>query len=500
MLLGIALIPVILVHIPPLVDYPNHMARMHILADAGRSPWLSQYYEIHWDILPNLAMDMLVPPLTRFVSVETAGKVFIGLTFALLVGSVMTLHAALHRRWSPWPLLAVFFLYNSVFLWGFLNYLFGLGLALFACALWMILRKRPAALVIPVFSLVTTILFFSHLFAFGIFAMVILTYEFAQWWNHRRETARTLETPGWKALPGIALALLLLTMAPTFKSNPDDYPLWLRGSPPPSAVTLSPLTVKLESLKGTIRTEHQGLDRVTALALIGLAGIGLVLRRWCVLPSMYLPLVLVAVAAAVMPSTIGTTALVDIRLPIALVLLTIASSDWPITRRRWLVPVALILSTLFVVRMTAITDHWRETDRHYTQFVQQLDRLPEGARLLSAIMLASYYEWSPRASRVPEPMPMVNLSCWGVIRRAVFVSNLFSAPGQQPVQLTPAVRPLLTVEEFLLHAAPIPWNLISAQYDYVVVRRSQRLTPPVPLTFIPVGSGDEFQFYRTERR
>ena len=45
------MIPVILVQIPPLVDYPNHMARMHILADAGRSPWLTQYYEIRWNIL-----------------------------------------------------------------------------------------------------------------------------------------------------------------------------------------------------------------------------------------------------------------------------------------------------------------------------------------------------------------------------------------------------------------------------------------------------------------
>ncbi|MBI4002730.1 MAG: hypothetical protein HY348_13230 [Nitrospira defluvii] len=140
------------------------------------------------------------------------------------------------------------------------------------------------------------------------------------------------------------------------------------------------------------------------------------------------------------------------------------------------------------------------TGCYYSQFVHQLDRLPEGTRLLSAIMLASYYAWSPVESRIPEPMPMVNLSCWGIIRRSVFVSNLFTAPGQQPVQLTPAVRPLLTVEEFLVHAAPIPWDLISTQYDYVVIRRSQQLKPPVPSNFTPFGSGDEFQFYQTARR
>lgn len=123
---------------------------MHILADGGQSVWLRQYYEIHWDLLPNLSMDVVVPPLTRFMSVERAGKVFIALTFALLAGGTMALHAALHRRLSPWPLLA-FFLYNSVFLWGFLNYLFGLGLALFACALWVRLRTGSTRFVVPLF-------------------------------------------------------------------------------------------------------------------------------------------------------------------------------------------------------------------------------------------------------------------------------------------------------------------------------------------------------------
>ena len=39
-LLGIALIPLTLVRIPPLVDYPNHMARRQILSDAGHSEHL----------------------------------------------------------------------------------------------------------------------------------------------------------------------------------------------------------------------------------------------------------------------------------------------------------------------------------------------------------------------------------------------------------------------------------------------------------------------------
>lgn len=498
-LLCIALVPLSIVEIPPLVDYPNHLARMHILADGGHSFWLRQYYEIHWDLLPNLSMDVVVPPLTRILSVEQAGKVFIGLTFALLAGGTMALHAALHRRWSVWPLLAFFFLYNSVFLWGFLNYLFGLGLALFACALWVRLRTGSARLVIPLFVLIGAVLLCAHLFAFASFALVLSTYELAQWWHRRNHTVRPAEHPGWKTTPVLIIPLLLLSLAPTFKVTPEDYPLWLRGSPPPPLVSFLPLASKVEALKGTIRTEHRLLDRITVIMLVGLMAIGVVRRRHFVLPSMLFPLAATALAALVMPNTVSTTALVDIRMPLVFVLLAVASTNWGEVSRKWHLPVALALGALFVVRIAAITEDWRETDRHYQQFKQTLDQLPEGARVLSAVKLASHDNWSPAEGQIPEPMPIVNLSCWGIIRRSAFVSNLFTAPGQQPVQLTPAFHSLLTVEEFVLHAAPIPWGHMAAQYDYLVVRRGQRLTPPVPADFVPFGSGDAFQFYRTGR-
>ncbi|CAE6789271.1 MAG: hypothetical protein H8K06_18965 [Nitrospira sp.] len=499
-MLLIALIPLVLVHIPPLVDYPNHLARVHILADNGQHPLLRQYYEIHWDLLPNLAIDILLPPLLTVVSVETAGKLFLGLILTFLAFGTIALHRALHQRWSPWPILAFFFLYNSVFLWGFLNYLFGLGLALLSSALWITLRDRSARLLIPLFSLLAVVLFFAHLFAFGVFALVVLSYEGASWWSHRHAGGRFMETSLGKALPTTVLPMILLILSPTFRTNPADYPFWLRGLPPPPAVTFLPLNVKVEAFKGVLRTEHQGLDRVSAVLLVGLVGVGLWRRQWSLRPSMYLPLAATLGAALAMPASIGTTAVVDIRMPVVVVLLAIASSDWPNWRRRWFVPVALAFSLLFVMRMAVITEGWLETDRHYRQFIAALDQLPEGTRLLSAIKLASYDANSPRDSRIPETRPMVNLSCWGIIRRSAFVSNLFTAPGQQPVQLTPPMRSLLTVEEFLAQAVPIPWDRFRTQYDYVVVRRTQTLRPPVPSDFVPVTQGEEFTLYRIPER
>jgi hypothetical protein len=70
------------------------------------------------------------------LGIETAGKLFIGMTMALLSGSVIALHYVLHRRWSWWPLLT-FFLVNSILFWRFLNYLFGVGSTILFFLAWI---------------------------------------------------------------------------------------------------------------------------------------------------------------------------------------------------------------------------------------------------------------------------------------------------------------------------------------------------------------------------
>ena len=65
----LALAPVLMYPLPPLADYPNHLARMHVIATIGSDPDLSRHYDIHWQIIPNLIMDMVVPLLTRVTDI-----------------------------------------------------------------------------------------------------------------------------------------------------------------------------------------------------------------------------------------------------------------------------------------------------------------------------------------------------------------------------------------------------------------------------------------------
>lgn len=135
-------IPVLTHKLPPLSDYVNHLARMYVIDAEGKDAYLDRFYEIHWQIIPNLMMDMVVPTLARIVNIYLAGQLFLISIFVLMVSGTLALNRALTGRWSALPLVVVPLLYNNLLLVGVANYLFGIGLVLWALAAWVELRER----------------------------------------------------------------------------------------------------------------------------------------------------------------------------------------------------------------------------------------------------------------------------------------------------------------------------------------------------------------------
>src|ERR1043165_182453 len=63
--------------VPPLSDYVNHLARMQVIATLAKNAQLAQFYEINWQVIPNLTMDVIVPPIARVMNIYLAGQAFI---------------------------------------------------------------------------------------------------------------------------------------------------------------------------------------------------------------------------------------------------------------------------------------------------------------------------------------------------------------------------------------------------------------------------------------
>jgi hypothetical protein len=175
----VLLAPLTLVDVPPLLDYPNHLARLFVLAFVSNDPIIARFYEPHWGIIPNLALDLTVPPLLRVFPIHIVGRAVAGLILLLPVFGAVAYHRALSGRMSYWPLTSVLFAYNAASLRGFLNFITSIGFALLFAAAWVAWRERRPLLAVLICSAGAVALFFCHLTGLLFFAVLIGAHELA---------------------------------------------------------------------------------------------------------------------------------------------------------------------------------------------------------------------------------------------------------------------------------------------------------------------------------
>ena len=482
-LLVVALAPIWTVAVPPIKDYPNHLARAHILVHAGNSEILRNFYEVRWAVLPNLAMDLIVPPLVHVFPLEVAGKIFISLALALMSSGTIALHYALHRRLAPWPLVAFLFLYNGSLLWGFLNFLFAVGFALWLLAAWIYVRERvswPHALL---FSCFAVALFFAHLAGFGVYALGIVGYEFARYRNQRAKSQLVSLKPWLLSLSQFAApALLFVFFSPT-----SDAPFVSIHEFEGARFYVAR---KLFGLVQLLYTYDQTLDVIMLILLVLLIVIGAISHR--IILNSTLRWVLVALVAAYLVIPFGAlgSLYVDVRLTVPLALVFIASTGLRSVNAKQGVILAIFLLTLFIGRTALIMEKWSQADQLYAEIFLALEQLPEGARMYTA-----YPEKGLELG-----FPVADFRSMAVIAKSAFIPTIFADRGQQPIALRPPYQVLASqTPPHFLDKNPADWDWIAAQYDYLLIFEKDRFKAPLPPNLRLVHDGARIRLYRTPR-
>ena len=87
-------------------------------------------------------MDILVPSLATIFGIETSGLIFTFLIFVVTVCGALLVNKALYGRVSIGALFVFCILYNGIFAWGFMNYLFGLGMAMLAFGMYLLFQQH----------------------------------------------------------------------------------------------------------------------------------------------------------------------------------------------------------------------------------------------------------------------------------------------------------------------------------------------------------------------
>jgi hypothetical protein len=426
-LTAIALYPVFAVSVPPLVDYPNHLARMHILAKWASDPALQRNYVVDWSLHPNMAMDLVVPVLARVMSVYTAGKLFVAATMLSLLGGTLVLRKVLLGRVGLWPILTFLLLYNHALFWGFLNYLFTAGLALFAFAGWIMLREKSAPRRLALHTVIALILYVGHLFGLLVYALLVFGYEL---WRTRGDlrTAPGRFFGAW-AVAGTQFAI------PTIQ-----FLVWVVGHGATEG-TLTQFGSFTDRFAIIMAPVNIGLPVVDVPALILLAAVWLLCRSGAgptLAPAARSPLLVLMLAALIMPTYLSGVWGTHLRLPEIVACLLIAAVDFRRTAWRPMPFVMAATLVLIVVRTGVIADDWRAFDRTTTELRQAAAAIERGARLLPVEDDGNLPgDASPLYSKQHWHLPAL-----AVIERSVFLPTLFT--GHTTIAPAPALRPIDT--------------------------------------------------------
>jgi hypothetical protein len=502
-LMAITSIPVLLHPLPPISDYINHLARMHVIATINSDPDLSRYYEIDWQVIPNLMMDLIVPLFERVMNVYLAGQVYTILSFALILSATVALHRRLHGRWSALPLIAFPLLYNNVFLVGTMNYVFGIGLVLWALVAWVGLRERSRALRLLVSLLFVLALFFCHLFALGVYGLGLLAFELHRLWTAYARLRRSSGRDARQALPSLILDFVIaglpfLPVLPLLMMSPT-WGLWQTYS--------WELTGKIDGLIFVFDVYSHGAALVLT-AVIALAACWALRHRALSFHAFGLALLAVgAVIYMALPRVMFETYMVDQRLPISLVFALVACVGLDfrhrIVRRGFAVAVVLLVA----MRVAEVESAWTKLSSGIESFRHSVQLLDRGAKVLVAYA-------DPAGGDDVRDFGLVHADCIAIIERSALVTTEFTVVGKQVLHARPDYRDRVDTEDGtppvindLVRVATRGdtndadyWRRWTSDYDYLyVLFTGSDFANPDPTHLTEIFAGERFVLYRIEQ-
>ena len=407
-LLAASIVPVLVVDTLPLHDFPGHYARLRILAAYDHDPAFASHYERLSFLLPNIAFDAVVLALSSVMTVKTASQLFVAAAVLMCGIGVACLQRALFGELSLSVIAGVMLALNGILLWGFVNYLFGVGLMLLAFAAWVASRSRMLQLATG--TAASLLLLFSHLVAFGLYALLVFGWEVEGLLRRRWPFARVAAS----GLQFVPATLLFLTMR-----TASEDPLAFRWVNHPAE--------KLEFIVRSLTTLVPPAD--LALGLAALVILAMAARRRLRLaldPRMRLPLSIVGLAFVALPFSMFGSHFLDARIPIAFFLLLAGSARLTAADSGARRAAEATLAGACLIRVATIVAAWSGYDAAF----RALDF--KGVGQGDVVFTAA----APRrglADRLADWQPPMTFAAAYAAPSGAFVPSVFADPRHQPL-------------------------------------------------------------------
>ena len=426
------LLPFAVTRIPPLLDYPDHVAEMYVIAQGSQVPELSKVYSIHWTVVANSGVELIMPTLLRWLPLWPTGDGFLALSLLLPLAGCATFSRASFGRWSAWPLAGGLVAYNTLFLLGFMNFLIGLGAALLAASAWIVFRSRAPGWTILAAMPMAIVLFFIHLFGLVFFALLIGAHELTALVGPRGHRWPGLGTVIGRLLPD-ALVFVLpawLLLASTLADT--DGPT-LRQS----------LTIKLGELFYPFLTYFQAPERLATLALLATMTGLFLWHKARIAPQAAIVLIVLLVVWPFVPHVYKNTGYIDARLPIMMGYLLFAGFTPVQLPRRVAAGLGAAIALLIVIRVGAVAQVWAGHDQDLAELDRLIAHVEPGSPVLAVDVpnqqvtrywLTHRRNWLNAGyikTYYHDPALLIT-------ERHAFWPRLFTGLGKQPVVVNPA--------------------------------------------------------------
>jgi hypothetical protein len=437
------LAPLLITDVPPVLDYPNHLARLVLLAAGAHDNVLGPIFTPAWTIIPDLAGDVIGQLLLHILPVHTAGRCLLAGILLLNLAGVLALHRAYFGRRSFWPLGSGYVAYNCTFLLGFLNWQIASGMAMLFAAGWLTWReRRPAATIISGMA-AAVLLFFCHLMGLVFFAVLIVSAEARAMRDFRAGLGRCAGL-----LAVLAGPIVLATLAAVHDA--------------PAAAQWPRLDVKLVNAASPVINYLFPLDMISALFIYGGIALGVAVGWLIVSPRAIAAAVVLPVAYFALPFDLASASFLDMRFAVMFGFLLFAAVDLksgrvtsgevatgPVPRAnpRGYRIAAAVGASLFAVRMTILAGVWTEQRRDVAELRAVIAAVPPGAKVFFTNVpqeeAPAYWDTGPRSRRLSNGLRAdYHLPALLLIERGAFWPVLFANPAQQPIRLQPAYATL----------------------------------------------------------
>ena len=385
---------------------------------------LSQFATPHWGIIPDLALDLVLPPL-HVLPAYLAGRIVVAAIVLLPVLGAIAYSRAIFGKRSWCALGTGLIAWNETVLLGFLNFTASIGIALLLAAAWIRWRDARPGSIAVLATLGSVVVFVCHIMGVAFLALLLACFELPRAFRHEAHMP-------WHALRRLAvLSAVFVPTATLYAFSPLSQVVGTTKFPS--------LQDKLLLLLAPFINYQLALDFITATAVALFLLTILLMRRCRLEPGSNIAIATSLILFAAAPAAAKGAENIDVRFVIMLALLLFAGVLPERLPRALIVVGAVGFVGLFAARMTVLAMAWYGSAIDVAELRAVIAPVAPGSAVFVTSVVPhealQYWRNAPTWRRLANGQRQdVHMPALVMVDRHAFWPFLFDNASQQPIE------------------------------------------------------------------